>query len=163
MATLNLTDASRIYGSLAGSTDLTVPVDTINIVRTEVYTNGTGTNQGNDVWTDTRSIAAAGESLNLRDGTLFNSFGEALTLSQVKGIIIRNKTEDPGRVLTLTGDFITAGVGTGTDEFVHPGGEWKRTSPVDGFTVSAAQDVITFATPGGTDPIIYDIIIWGVT
>ena len=70
MATLQLTDASRLYGTLSGSTDLTSPADTINIVKTNVYTNGTGVNQGNEFWSDTRTVTAAAESLNMRN-TIF--------------------------------------------------------------------------------------------
>ncbi len=164
MATLQLTDASRLYGTLSGSTDLTSPADTINIVKTNVYTNGTGVDQADEFWSDTRTVTAAPESLNLRDNTLVNGLGTTISLTSVKGIIIRNKSTTSRDVLVLTGDFITK---TGTDNLgaitsvnVHPGGEWKNTSPIDGLTVDATSDVITISP--GANTITYDIIVWGV-
>lgn len=161
MGTLDVTTAVRIFGTHKASADLTDPVESIDIPIAKRLTNGTGTDQGNEFWSDQRTVTGASETLNIQDGSLSNSFGTTLTLAKVKHLLIFNRSTKSGNTLTVSGDFLTS-IGSATNIVVHPGGWLFLTSPIDGYTVTATTaDEITI-NPGAAT-ITYDIAISGVT
>lgn len=124
---------------------------------------GTGSSLANTEWTDSRTLAATSESLDM-SGTLVNEFGETLTLSKIKGIIIENLATTAGYVLKVGGAASNALLGIvadATDKIqIGPGGVLVLTSPVDGFTVTGATGDL-LKIDAGSNAINYKILIWG--
>lgn len=161
MATLALTTALRLYGNLESAKDLTAPIDPIDIALSKKVLNGTGTDQANEFWSDRRTVTAAAESLNFVDGTLTNAFGETITLSKVKGLLLVNTSITSGEDLTISGDLLT-NFGSITNLTLTPDGYLLWTAPTDGHAVATpASDVLTIDP--GAKTITYDIVVWGVT
>lgn len=148
-----------LTGSYAKGTDLTSVLEAINFAFSSSYTNGTGSNQVNAFFSDTRTLAATNESHDLN--TMTDSFGATLNFLKVKFLYVKNKSTTTVQTLTLTGDFLTqAGVGVAAGGFVlGPSGIYMLDNPIDGYTVTATTaDVITLTNAASFD---YDILILG--
>lgn len=162
MATLDLTAALRIFGDFESASDLTDAIESLDVGLSKRVTNGTGTDQANEFWSDQRTVTGAAETLNFVTGTLTNVFGDTITLSKLKGLLIVNTSITSGEDLTLTGDMLTAGIGTMTSITLTPGGYFLITAPTDGYTIATTgSDELTIDP--GSDTITYKIVVWGVT
>lgn len=162
MGRLDLKTAIRLLGNFEGTSDLTDSIESIDIPLSKRVTNGTGTDQANEFWSDERTVTAASETLNFVTGSLTNVFGDGVTLSKLKGLLIVNTSIVTGEDLTLTGDMLTAGIGTMTSMTLTPGGYFLITAPTDGYAIATtASDELTIDP--GADTIVYKIVVWGVT
>ena len=139
----------------------TVPIAYKNVAVS--YTNGNGTYQCNAAYVSlARSLAGTGESFDLN--TIADYFGTSLNFLKVKLFLIRSLAilaADTGKILTLTGDFLTqAGVGVAAGgHIVGPGGTYLLDNPIDGYPVTATTaDVITVTN---AVTFTYDLIILG--
>lgn len=116
-------------------------------------TDGTGANQAQVVWSDSRTLATAGtDSLNL--SSLSDDRG-TVNFSQIKAIYVRNTHATEG--LRVGGATIGAfaGLPSVTSLTLPAGGVYLTTAPVaGGFTGVAAQ----FAASG---EVTYDIVLIG--
>jgi len=148
-------------GSFTKALDLTTPTEVLNISKSQTLANGTGANQANQIWSDTRSVAAAPENLDLA-AVLVDAFGDTLTFTKVKMLMVHNKSTTPGEDLTLSGNFVDNDMLGGADSTIvlGPGGICLLTSPVDGFTVTATTGDILTVDPGAAT-IAYDVLIVG--
>jgi len=73
------------------SLDLNTILDTLNINTGVSWTFGTGANQANLLWHDSRSTDDSGETINVYDGgTEVNAFGTALTMEAIKLLYVKN-------------------------------------------------------------------------
>ncbi len=162
MALLTIRQLSRWFGTFSNDTDLqTVPtaIDQAAIVS---VTPGTGTNQGDELWTDERTLSATSENLNIQSGALTNALGQTVTLTKLKGLRIRNLSTTSGANLTITGDGLTSVIGASGSVTIGPGGYLDWSSPIDGATITVTSaDVITVNS--GAASITYRIELWGVT
>lgn len=71
--------------------DLNTILDKLNISSGIDWSFGTGANQANLLWHDSRSTDDTGETLNIYDsGTLVTAFGDALTMAAIKLLYIEN-------------------------------------------------------------------------
>ena len=164
MSTLAATLQFLIDGSFIKALDLTSPKESIAISKSQAFANGTGSNQGNEFFSDTRTVTASPETLDLTSG-LTNAFGETVVFAKIKAIIVHNKSTASGAILIIKGNAITnAGwiSGTTPHHAIPPNGWYIVTSPVDGFTIiNTTQDQLTFEPGAAT--ITYDLIIIGNT
>ncbi len=161
MATLTLTSKHTLSGTYTSSGDLTTPTESVAISDSQAYTNGTGANQANAFFSDTRSLAVSTpETIDLT-ADLTDAFGTTLALTSIREIIIRNNSTTSGEDITISGNVLGAFLGATTETItVPPGGEWSQKSPIDGFTVTnTTQDQLT-VTPGAY-ALTYDLIITG--
>jgi len=132
----------------------------------ETLTNGTGANQANELFSDTRTLAAsASENLDLA-GVLTNAFGTTITFTKVKAIIVAAAPGNTNDVLVggaATNAFINW-VGDATDTVkVKPGGMFVITAPdTNGLAVTAGTgDILKVANAGAGTSVTYDVIIIG--
>lgn len=164
MSTLAATLQFLIDGSLTKALDLTTPQETIAISILQAFANGTGSNQGNEFFSDTRTVDASPETLDLTSG-LTNAFGVTIVFAKIKAIIVHNKNTASEAVLIIKGNAITnAGwiSGSTPHHAIPPDGWYIVTSPVDGFTITnTSQDQLTFEPGAAT--ITYDLILIGNT
>jgi hypothetical protein len=69
---------------LALAADLAAATSPLTYERTEVLDNGTGANQANEVWSDTRTLTTgANETLDL-NGVLVDAVGQSVAFTKVK-------------------------------------------------------------------------------
>jgi hypothetical protein len=116
------------------SLDMRTAQDRIEMTRGLVFQNGTGANQANAMWADTRSLsgsADACETLDINDGSLTDSHGQTLVLSQLKALYIRNNSTDANLII---GGAATVQLGLFSDIAsdklkLRPGGELFLTAP----------------------------------
>ena len=164
MSTLAATIHLLIDGSFTKSLDLTSPKEVIGISKSNAFANGTGSNQGNEFFSDSRQLIETSETIDLTS-TLTNAFGETVTFIKVRAFILHVTTKTTGFSLILSGNFLTnAGWITGTTptQIVGPDGLYVVTNPVDGYTVTnTTQDQLTIDS--GSNTVDYDLIIIGTT
>ena len=138
----------------------------INIAPGIVLTNGTGANQANACFTDTRTLtASSSENLDLA-GSLVDAFGSTLTFTKIKSVMITAAATNTNDV--LVGGHATAAVtffGDVTDVVkVKPGGCLLLTAPdANGFAVTAiTADMLKVANSAGGTSVTYTIVLIGV-
>lgn len=128
--------------------------------------DGTGADQAQRMWSDTRTLAGgASETLDLIGNTLRDAFGAILSLDKVKMIIVvaaktNTTTLTIGNVVNgIVDPFLTSAGGV----LVRPGGVFVSVAPgATGFPlVSATQDLINVANAAGAAA-SYDIVIVGI-
>jgi hypothetical protein len=145
--------------------DLNTLRDAVNISRGVSLANGTGANQADAVWHDNRTLAdAANETIDLRDGTLINAFGDTLTLTKLKALYIKNNSADAN---LLIGGAAGTQLGLFNDVTdilkLRPGGELFVTAPgASGIDTSVNGDLKLAHDGTGSSSLTYDIVVVGV-
>lgn len=152
-----------ISGKLVGTSDLEKPQSALSISGVGVtLTAGTGNNQFNQLWSDSRSIGTGGESLDL-SGSLTNALGATVNFTAVKTIYIRNKATSGNLIVgnAASNGFISWVGALAHTITIPPGGVFMLTAPLAGFGVTGGTaDLLKIAASAGT--IDYDIVLAGV-
>lgn len=133
------------------------------------WANGTGADQAQAIFTDTRTLAAStAEDMDL-NAALTDALGASFVLTKLKCLIIKaaaGNTNDvviggaPTNTFTLAGLFADA-----TDKInVKPGGMFMWVAPnASGIAVAAGSaDTIKIANSSSGSSVTYDIIAIGV-
>lgn len=149
------------YTSTVGLAEVAAPLASQKI---QDFTNGTGANQANVVWTSRRTLTTgASEDLDFAGGGLTDAFGAAVAPVRVKALYITASTANTTN-LTLFGDansilFLNTAATTVT---LKPGGTYVYVDPSSaGITVTAATaDIIQVANAAGASA-TYDIVVIG--
>ena len=159
---------SQVNASLVIDLDLVDPTIAVAKPYQINYTNGTGANKAQVIWSDTRALDAAGgatpnETLDL--AALATGIGSAtVNISKLKCLILRLSTTTAGYTLKLK-----AGASNGfaaifsdpSDELVlQAGGGIQLDAPVDGYTVDGTHKTILITNPSA-GAVSYDIIAIG--
>jgi len=137
----------------------------LTYTQTTNLADGTGNDQANVIFSDTRTLAASGtEDLDLA-GVLTNSRGLVMTFTKIKGLIIKAASGNTNDVQ------VTRPASNGVPVFlaasdgvpVKPNGMFILTAPGAGITVTAATgDLLTITNSAGGTGVTYDVIIIGV-
>lgn len=91
----------QVLGELLGANDLATVDSDIDQKFANVFTNGTGANQANNIFSDRRALTGGtNEDLDLA-GVLSNAFGAVITAVKLKGIIFWALPTNTGN-LTIT-------------------------------------------------------------
>ncbi len=153
---------------LTSALDLSTVSSPLTIAQHYPLTSGTGANQADKVWSDTRTLAASGtENLDLA-GVLLDAFGVAITFVKVKAMLIRAASGNTNDVL-VGGHATTAFVNWVSDPtdviVVKPGGLFLLVAPgASGYGVTAATgDLLKVTNSAGTTGVTYDIAILGTS
>lgn len=146
-----------------GSGDLGTPRKVHAITEIINLVSGTGNSQADKVWSDSRSLAATSENLDLA-GSLTDAFGSTVTFAEVAGLWIHNTSNTSTEILSVGGAASNAfvnWVGNSSDIIkIGAGGVMLLTAPVDGYAVTAGTGDI-LKIDAGSDTITYEIVIWG--
>jgi hypothetical protein len=153
-------------GLLTKDSDLGSLTYTLNYAYSKAMTNGTGADQANMVWTDTRTISASGtDDLDLA-GVLTDAFGATITFTKIKGMIVVAASGNTNDVV-VGGDASAAlvnWVGNANDVVnVKPGGLFAAVAPNSaGYAVTATTgDILQIANSSSSTSVTYDIILIG--
>jgi hypothetical protein len=130
-------------------------------------TSGTGLNQADLLFTDTRTLAASGtEDLDLA-GSLVDAFGATLTFARIKAIMVTALLGNTNNVNVsrTTSNGVPLFLAATDGIPVRPGGLFVWVAPdATGIAVTAGTgDLITIANSGGTTGVTYDIVIIGAS
>lgn len=128
--------------------------------------NGTGSDQADLLWWDTRTLTATSEDLDLAGSLLDPLSQAAMTFAKIKGIFIENTSTTSTEILIVGGaaanQFINW-VGDASDAVkIGPKGVLLLWSPEDGYAVTAdTGDLLKI--DAGSDTITYNIILIGTS
>lgn len=152
---------------LAAALDVGSASYSANYGANYAFTNGTGANQANAIFTDTRTLAAsASEDLDLA-GALVDAFGATLTFDKVKALIIKADAANTNDVLVggAASAQAAAFFGDASDVVkVKPGGTLALIAPdATGYDITATSaDLLKIANSSSGSGVGYTIIIVGV-
>lgn len=155
----------KLQSLLTGTGDLQSGKSELKYERTIDLANGTGADQANQVWSDTRTLTTgATETLDL-NASLTNAIGESVTFTKVKLLMIRSRAcTTTLSVGAAAATQFVAYFGSATDVIkILPGGVLLLTSPdASGAAVAAGStDSLKIANSAGAS-CDYDIVIVGV-
>ena len=147
------------------ATLLTTLRDVFSTTRGVALTDGDGANQADRLYYEQRTLAdGANETLDLHDGSLKTSFGDAITFDTLKGIYIKNNSTDAalligGAAATQLGLFADPG-----DILrLPPGGEFLFLAPnAAGVSVETNSNLKLTHDGTGSSNLLYDIMVVGV-
>lgn len=135
-------------------------------LRGRSYVSGTTDNAFDLVWSDSRSAAAAADTLDLRGVLAAALGGSLLNLLEVCAIVIKNKATTAAHVLSVGAGSNPAFAGlfgaTGDVIKVPASGLFVWFAPLDGgglATTAGTADILTIDP--GANTISYDIVILG--
>lgn len=165
MATLNsATIGARFAALLLNSIDLRDVQDKVDWSPNYSFTNGTGADQANQTFVDTRTLSAsATENLDLAGG-LTDAFGTTLTMTRIKAMVIQAARSNVNDVMVggAASNAIAALFGDATDVArIKPGGMIMWVAPdATGYPITATTaDLLKIANSAGSTSVTYTIAI----
>lgn len=145
--------------------DLSTVEDNGQLNLSDTLADGVVIDTADKKFTDTRSLAATSENLDLAGG-LTDAFGATITFAKIKAIIIKNNSTTPGENLTIGGHATAAFplFSDVTDKYVlGPNGVFLIWEPsLAGKTVTATTGDL-LKIDSGAATISYTIIIIGTS
>jgi len=157
---------AKISGDYQSAKDLTTVKDTLDLNNAIELLTGTGANQSDLMFHDTRTIAAAGnDDLDLA-GSLSDGFGATLTFARVKLLYISSASgnSDNLRVGAAASNPFWAFVGaTAHYVKVRKGGMFLTVAPdATAFQVTGGSyDVLRITNEASSATATYDIVVIG--
>lgn len=157
-----------VLADFSSGLDLKTAVANLNFTRGSALDSGTGANQGDRVFDDTRTIVASGtDDIDLA-GVLLDAVGAVITFARVKGLFIAAAPGNTNNVIVgnaAANGFITwVGAATHTVT-VRPGGLMALWAPdATAYAVTAGTgDLLRVANGGAGTSVTYDIVIVGAS
>lgn len=146
-----------IVGYYTNSDAMTEAYQRIAEAMRTKFTSGSGDDQADLLYVDPgKELAETSQSYEL-DALASDKWGDTVSFSKVRFIIIESLTLTTAKTLAISGDFNAAGV---IPAIVYPGSVVAVVVPVDGLPVaSGSTDTLTI--DAGADTISYNLIIGG--
>jgi hypothetical protein len=164
---LTLTVKAGVRGTQTNPLDLGTADFPFDVLASVALASGTGANQADVIFTDTRTLtASATENLDLA-GVLTNAFGATVTMARVKAILIKaasGNTNDVQLTRPATNGvplFLAASDGLP----IRPGGFFAWCAP-DATAIAvtgATGDILTVTNSAGSTSVTYDVVIVGAS
>lgn len=150
---------------LVGDADIGNRSANIPFSESHAFTHGTGANQANQIFADTRQIAASTtEDLDLYGG-FTSPLGTTLNFAKIKAIVIYAHTTNTNNVL-VGGDAASVPIFGNVNDLIsiRPGGLFVITAP-DSAGIAVTQttgDILQIANSSSGSVVDYDIVVIGV-
>lgn len=163
---LSLSLKAGIRGNHTSTLDLGTPAFPIDVSAAVTLDNGTGANQADRVFTDTRTVTTgATDSLDVA-GSLTDAFGATITMARVKALYIKSASTNTTD-LQLTrpaSNGVPLFAATSDAIVIKPGGVFFWAAPdATAIPVTAATaDLINIVNGAGASA-VYDIVIVGAS
>ena len=159
---------TTVVSTLTDALDLSTATDPLSYTKRTTLTSGTGSNQADMMWHDTRTLtASATENLDLA-GVLVNGLGDTQTFARIKIVLVSAAAANTNSV-----HFSSAGtngvpglfMALGDGIVVRPGGTFMWAAPdATGAVVTAATgDLLTALNSAGSTSVTYDVVIIGAS
>lgn len=160
--------AIQIKGLFIGGLDLQTQTSQLNFSRGQSLDNGTGAQQVDIIWSDTRTIAASGtDDLDLSGTALQTAFGANLAFVKVKCIAVYAVTGNTNNVVignAAATQFVGPFGAAAHTIALTPGGLFMVTNPNAGWTtVAATSDLFRIANSAAGTSVTYDIAVLGTS
>ena len=164
---LHTTLTTSLVATLTNALDLSTVSDPLDFRSKIELTTGTGANQADMLWHDTRTLSAsATEDLDLA-GVLTNAFGATQTFARIKLIAVSAASGNTNNV------NVTRPASNGVPLFlaasdgvpVRPGGLFVWVAP-DATAVAVTGgtgDLLTFTNSAGSTSVTYSVMIIGAS
>lgn len=154
-----------VIGTLTNSVDIGATNYNLNYNKSYSIANGTVADSANMIWTDTRTISASGtDDIDLA-GSLLDQFGNTITFTKIKGILISAASTNTNLILVGGGSnpFLTWVGASGDLIKVRPGGTFALYSnDATGYAVTASTgDILEIANSSSGTSVTYDIALIG--
>lgn len=164
MATLTAKIVVALTAKLASALDLQQAESTLNENYVTSLSNGTGQNQANMEFSDTRSLSpSASENLDLAGG-LTSPLGGTITFTKIKAIFIKAASTNTGNLKVgegITNAFVGPFGASAVGLTIPPGGELLLTAPLDGWTVTPATGDLLKVENLVAAAAAYDVVLIG--
>ena len=165
----NLTTQLSLKVATTGSSSsfgLSTVTDPVTKDYTQLLSSGTGSNQASNQFHDQRTLtASSSENLDLA-GALTNGFGQTLTFTAIKAIIIHASSANTNNVVVGgagSNGFTTWSTATDSTVSLPPNGTLILVNPGSGWSVTAGTgDLLKVANSGAGTSVVYDVILIGV-
>ena len=127
------------------------------------FTTGTGADQSDQFWSDQGSATSTTVVIDLANAATLNAFGEALSLTKLKGFAIKAASTNATDIEVTMPAGGLAFMKTAADAMLlKPDGLIVYIAPAAaGIVISAGSTDLLHLT-AGAGAATYDIIIWGV-
>ncbi len=153
---------------LTGAPDLGATKHELSVGPAYNFTDGSGADQANKLFMDTRTLAASGtENLDF-SGALTDPLGGAVVFTKIRAIIVRAAAANTNDVVVgglLSGAFGLASFFglDGSSVNVKPGGMFMLVAPnLAGYAVAAGTaDLLKILNSAGGTGVTYDIVVLG--
>jgi len=155
-----------VSGNLARSIDLGNVNYNLNYTKNYSLTNGTGANQANIVFSDTRTLTASStENLDLYGG-LNDAFGAVINFTTIKGLMVVASAANTNDVIIggdATNTFLSWVGVEAASVLVKPGGTLFLMSPnAASYSVTTGTaDLLMVTNSSSGTSVTYDIILIG--
>ncbi len=157
-----------VAGDLTTALDLASAITSLNFVRGQGLDSGTGANQADRIFHDSRPIApSANDDLDLA-GVLLDPYGVAITFARIKGIIISSPAANLNNITignATTNGFISWVGAAAHTITLKPGGLFALFAPdAVAYTVTpATADILRITNAAGVNTVNYDIVLIGAS
>lgn len=157
-----------VQSNQVGGLDLQTQNSALQFIRGFSLDNGTGANQADKLWSDTRTInASSNDDLDLA-GVLVDAFGAVATFVKVKVIAVAAASANTNNVVignAAATQFVGPFGAAAHTVAVAPGGVTLFARPDStGWAVGAgATDLLRIANSGAGTTVTYDIVILGTS
>lgn len=157
-----------IGSNLTSALDLTTVQAQIQRMYRVLLATGTGANQADKQFSDTRTIlASSNDDLDLA-GVLLDAFGVAITFVKVKYLLVAAAAGNTNNVViggSASNPFASFMTGTTPAILVKPGGLCVLATPdAAGYAVTGGTgDILRISNGGAGTSVTYDIIIGGTS
>lgn len=150
------------------SADFEEALSSIDASLSQQFTDGTGANQADRIFKDTRTLtASATESLDLNGGGLTDIYGAALAFARVKAVIVKAASGNTNDVQWTrpAANGVPVFMAAGDGLAIRPGGVGLWMAPdATGVAVTAGTgDLVTLTNSAGSTSVTYDIVIIGAS
>lgn len=157
----------EVNGNYTSALDLVSAVAPMSYKKSLDFASGTGANQADRIFTDTRTIAAStSEDLDIRGTSLQDAFGANVAMFEMKMLIVCAAAGNTNNVV-LGGDansvpFLSTAA---TTVAIKPGGCFTLMDPSSGgiAVTDTTGDVIQVANSGAGTSVTYDIVVVGAS
>lgn len=159
---------AMLQADLTNVLDLSTALSPLNFVRTLEFADGVGLNQADQIFHDQRTLAPSGtEDLDLA-AALVDVFGNTLTFSAIKGIIVFAAVANTNivQVKPAAANGFLEWVNAATDQInVKPGGVFCLFDPgAAGYAVVAGTgDLLSFTNSAAGTSVTYDVVLMGIS
>jgi len=142
--------------------DLASVLDTLDIKTGITWSFGTGANQANLLFHDSRSTDDTGETLDLFAGALVDAFGNAVTMAAIKLLYIKN-THASLNLEVFGGGSLDLLIMNGTTDslIIPPGGIHLWMCPTAAGIVTSTNKNLKLAA-GTAGTVTYDMVAMGL-
>lgn len=157
-----------VKGTLTKAYDLTTVSAPLTFGRLIALASGTGANQADKMFSDTRTLApSATETLDLAGTALEDAAGDPLTFARVKCVAIVADAANTNMVVVgNTGSTFVGPFGAAAHTHsIRAGGFYAWAAPdITAYTVTpTSADLLQIANSGGGTSVTYSIVIIGAS